>query len=92
MVPLVCAAVFILIQSLRSHSFPFQEAIFRVVASVLHLGNLQFAKGKEIDSSVLKDDKSKFHLQTVAELLMYVLGFQILLLSLNLFFVDESLM
>ncbi|XP_059291538.1 myosin-11-like, partial [Lycium ferocissimum] len=47
-----------------------QEAIFRVVASVLHLGNLQFAKGKEIDSSVLKDDKSKFHLQTVAELLM----------------------
>ncbi|WMV31888.1 hypothetical protein MTR67_025273, partial [Solanum verrucosum] len=47
-----------------------QEAIFRVVASVLHLGNLQFAKGKETDSSVLKDDKSKFHLQTVAELLM----------------------
>ncbi|CAN4113680.1 unnamed protein product [Withania somnifera] len=47
-----------------------QEAIFRVVASVLHLGNLQFAKGEEIDSSVLKDDKSKFHLQTVAELLM----------------------
>lgn len=70
----------------------FQEAIFRVVASVLHLGNLQFAKGKETDSSVLKDDKSKFHLQTVAELLMYVLGFQILLLSLNLFFVDGSLM
>ncbi|KAK4351679.1 hypothetical protein RND71_030992 [Anisodus tanguticus] len=46
------------------------EAIFRVVASVLHIGNLQFAKGEEIDSSVLKDDKSKFHLQTVADLLM----------------------
>ncbi|XP_057550107.1 myosin-9-like [Amaranthus tricolor] len=47
-----------------------QEAIFRVVAAVLHLGNIAFAKGKEIDSSVLKDDKSKFHLNTVAELLM----------------------
>ncbi|XAR58624.1 Myosin ATPase [Bertholletia excelsa] len=47
-----------------------QEAIFRVVASILHIGNIQFAKGKEVDSSVLKDDKSKFHLQTTAELLM----------------------
>ncbi|KAL9168799.1 hypothetical protein ABFS82_04G038800 [Erythranthe guttata] len=47
-----------------------QDAIFRVVASVLHLGNVEFAKGKEIDSSVLKNDKSKFHLKTVAELLM----------------------
>ncbi|KAJ8452461.1 hypothetical protein Cgig2_000050 [Carnegiea gigantea] len=47
-----------------------QEAIFRVVAAILHLGNVDFAKGKEVDSSVLKDDKSKFHLKTVAELLM----------------------
>ncbi|KAL2510788.1 Myosin-11 [Abeliophyllum distichum] len=47
-----------------------QDAIFRVVASILHLGNVEFSKGKEADSSVLKDDKSKFHLQTVAELLM----------------------
>ncbi|KAI8539584.1 hypothetical protein RHMOL_Rhmol09G0194100 [Rhododendron molle] len=47
-----------------------QEAIFRVVAAVLHIGNIDFAKGKEIDSSVPKDDKSKFHLQTTAELLM----------------------
>ncbi|XP_057798033.1 myosin-9-like isoform X2 [Salvia miltiorrhiza] len=47
-----------------------QDAIFRVVASILHLGNVEFAKGKEADSSVLKDEKSKFHLQTVAELLM----------------------
>ncbi|KAK6164543.1 hypothetical protein DH2020_001407 [Rehmannia glutinosa] len=47
-----------------------QDAIFRVVASILHLGNVEFAKGKEIDSSVLKNDKSKFHLQTAAELLM----------------------
>jgi len=47
-----------------------QDAIFRVVASILHLGNIDFAKGKEIDSSVPKDDKSKFHLNTTAELLM----------------------
>ncbi|PON37142.1 Myosin [Parasponia andersonii] len=47
-----------------------QEAIFRVVAAVLHLGNIEFAKGKEIDSSVPKDEKSRFHLNTAAELLM----------------------
>ncbi|KAK6150259.1 hypothetical protein DH2020_017784 [Rehmannia glutinosa] len=47
-----------------------QDAIFRVVAAILHLGNVEFAKGEEIDSSVLKNDKSKFHLQTAAELLM----------------------
>lgn len=47
-----------------------QDAIFRVVAAILHLGNVDFAKGKEIDSSIPKDDKSKFHLNMVAELLM----------------------
>jgi len=54
--------------------FPFfcKEAIFRVVAAILHIGNIEFAKGKEIDSSVPKDDKAKFHLETTAELLMYV--------------------
>ncbi|CAH9084046.1 unnamed protein product [Cuscuta europaea] len=46
-----------------------QEAIFRVVASILHLGNIEFAKGNEIDSSVLKDEKSRFHLNTMADLL-----------------------
>ncbi|CAL5208434.1 unnamed protein product [Lathyrus oleraceus] len=46
-----------------------QEAIFRVVAAILHLGNIDFAKGKEIDSSIPKDDKAKFHLKTAAELL-----------------------
>ncbi|KAF7837931.1 myosin-17 [Senna tora] len=46
-----------------------QEAIFRVVAAVLHLGNIEFAKGEEIDSSVIKDEKSRFHLSTTAELL-----------------------
>ncbi|RVW53510.1 Myosin-9 [Vitis vinifera] len=47
-----------------------QEAIFRVVAAILHLGNIDFAKGEEVDSSVLKDDKAKFHLQMTSELLM----------------------
>ncbi|KAM7256748.1 hypothetical protein ACFE04_012489 [Oxalis oulophora] len=46
-----------------------QEAIFRVVAAILHLGNVDFAKGDE-ETSVLKDDDSKFHLNTTAELLM----------------------
>ncbi|KAJ1400696.1 P-loop containing nucleoside triphosphate hydrolase [Sesbania bispinosa] len=46
-----------------------QEAIFRVIAAVLHLGNVEFAKGEEIDSSVLKDEKSRFHLNMTAELL-----------------------
>lgn len=46
-------------------------AIFRVVAAILHLGNIEFAKGKEIDSSVLKDEKSRFHLNMIAELLKY---------------------
>lgn len=48
----------------------FQDAIFRVVAAILHLGNIEFAKGKEIDSSMPKDEKSRFHLKTAAELLM----------------------
>ncbi|KAK8980870.1 hypothetical protein V6N11_048000 [Hibiscus sabdariffa] len=47
-----------------------QEAIFRVVAAILHLGNIVFTKGKDADSSVPKDDQAKFHLQTTAELLM----------------------
>lgn len=55
-------------------SLTLQDAIFRVVAAILHLGNVTFAKGEEIDSSVLEDDKSKFHLQTAAELLMYDLN------------------
>ncbi|KAK7378541.1 hypothetical protein VNO80_03984 [Phaseolus coccineus] len=47
-----------------------QDAIFRVVAAILHLGNIEFTKGKEIDSSVPRDEKSWFHLQTAAELFM----------------------
>ncbi|CAN1242723.1 XI-2 [Linum perenne] len=47
-----------------------QDAIFRVVAAVLHLGNIVFIKGKEPDSSVLKDDAARSHLKTAAELFM----------------------
>ncbi|PHU13460.1 Myosin-14 [Capsicum chinense] len=47
-----------------------QDAIFRVVAAILHLGNIEFTKGKEMDSSAPKDEKSRFHLRTAAELFM----------------------
>ncbi|KAF8022278.1 hypothetical protein BT93_G2431 [Corymbia citriodora subsp. variegata] len=47
-----------------------QDAIFRVVAAILHLGNVNFTKGKEVDSSRLKDEQSSYHLRTAAELLM----------------------
>ncbi|XP_012569386.1 myosin-6-like isoform X1 [Cicer arietinum] len=47
-----------------------QDAIFQVVAAILHLGNIEFVKGEEIDSSMPKDEKSRFHLQTAAELFM----------------------
>ncbi|KAK4372251.1 hypothetical protein RND71_007635 [Anisodus tanguticus] len=47
-----------------------QEAIFRVVAAILHLGNINFVKGTEVDSSKLQDEKSLFHLKTAAELFM----------------------
>ncbi|KAL7238287.1 hypothetical protein ACSBR2_004402 [Camellia fascicularis] len=47
-----------------------QDAIFRVVAAILHLGNIEFVKGNETDSSKLKDEKARYHLQTAAELLM----------------------
>ncbi|KGN45159.2 myosin-11 isoform X2 [Cucumis sativus] len=47
-----------------------QDAIFRVVAAILHLGNIEFAKGEESDSSFVKDEESKFHLHMTAELLM----------------------
>ncbi|KAG4981947.1 hypothetical protein JHK87_026696 [Glycine soja] len=36
-----------------------QDAIFRVVAAILHLGNIKFAKSEETDSSVLEDEASR---------------------------------
>ncbi|XP_076892183.1 myosin-6-like [Bidens hawaiensis] len=47
-----------------------QEAIFRIVAAILHLGNIEFIKDKEPDSSKPKDDQSNYHLKTAAELFM----------------------
>ncbi|KAF3670562.1 hypothetical protein FXO37_08488 [Capsicum annuum] len=45
-----------------------QEAIFRTLAAILHLGNIEFSPGKEHDSSVIKDEKSRSHLQMAAKL------------------------
>lgn len=67
----VCVSRCLSFSHMLKISVIFQDAIFRVVASILHLGNVEFTKGKEADTSVLKDEKSKFHLETVAELLMY---------------------
>lgn len=53
-----------------SKTFLLQDAIFRVVAAVLHLGNIEFTKGSDTDSSEPKDDQSRFHLKTAAELFM----------------------
>ena len=50
-----------------------QDAIFRVVAAILHLGNVEFGEGSEDDSSAPKDEKSQFHLKTAAELFMYII-------------------
>ncbi|KAJ1442831.1 P-loop containing nucleoside triphosphate hydrolase [Sesbania bispinosa] len=47
-----------------------QEAIFRVLAAILHLGNIEFSPGKEHDSSAIKDEKSRFHMQMAANLFM----------------------
>ncbi|KAF3775094.1 Myosin-15 [Nymphaea thermarum] len=45
-----------------------QEAIFRTLAAILHLGNIQFSPGREHDSSTIKDNKSSLHLQMAADL------------------------
>nr|AAM14807.1 putative myosin heavy chain [Arabidopsis thaliana] len=47
-----------------------QDAIFRVVAAILHLGNIEFAKSEESDGAEPKDDKSRFHLKVAAKLFM----------------------
>lgn len=47
-----------------------QEAIFRALAAILHLGNVDFSPGKEHDSSKIKDETSSFHLQMASDLFM----------------------
>ncbi|KAG0503626.1 hypothetical protein HPP92_003698 [Vanilla planifolia] len=47
-----------------------QEAIFRILAAILHLGNVEFAPKKEHDSSEVKDERSYCHLKMAANLFM----------------------
>lgn len=44
-----------------------------MIAAILHLGNIEFKKGSDADSSEPKDDDSRFHLKTTAELLKLVI-------------------
>jgi hypothetical protein len=48
-----------------------QDAIFRTLAAILHLGNIEFAPGK-YSASKIKDSPSNFHLQMAENLFMYV--------------------
>jgi len=79
---MICASV---LWFFVSPSITVQEAIFRVVAAILHLGNIEFTKGQEIDSSVPKDEKSWFHLRTAAELFMWANFASLHLLKCKLF-------
>ncbi|KAF9615027.1 hypothetical protein IFM89_021598 [Coptis chinensis] len=47
-----------------------QQSIFRTLAAILHLGNIEFSPGKEHDSSTIKDQNSSFHLQMASTLFM----------------------
>eukprot|EP00873_Tetraselmis_striata_P040360 jgi/Tetstr1/460624/TSEL_005822.t1 len=46
-----------------------QRSVFKVVAAVLHLGNIMFAEGSEPDSSRIDGEGAEFHLQACASLL-----------------------
>jgi myosin-5 len=60
----------------------YQEAIFRALAAILHLGNIEFSPGKEYDSSVIKDQKSSFHMQMAANLFRLVIYMMVWVLAL----------
>ncbi|GAB2275885.1 hypothetical protein Dimus_010629 [Dionaea muscipula] len=47
-----------------------QDAIFRTLAAILHLGNVEFSPGKDHDSSIIADQKSRFHIGMAADLFM----------------------
>ncbi|KAH7440883.1 hypothetical protein KP509_03G015200 [Ceratopteris richardii] len=51
-------------------NFEEQDGIFRTLAAILHLGNIEFDPGMEYDSSVPKDNQSMLHLQNASDLLM----------------------
>lgn len=46
-----------------------QLDVFKVVAAVLHLGNVEFVEASEPDSSKISSNKSEVHLAAVAKLL-----------------------
>ncbi|CAN1270668.1 XI-C [Linum perenne] len=46
-----------------------QEAIFRIVAAILHLGNIDFRNDGDVEAAVVKDEDAKFHFNMTAELL-----------------------
>nr|GEU53714.1 IQ motif, EF-hand binding site [Tanacetum cinerariifolium] len=46
-----------------------QEAIFRLVAVILHLGNVKFIKGKECDRAALEDALLKRMMVTPKEVI-----------------------
>jgi len=46
-----------------------QHDVFRTVAAVLHLGNILFVDGSEVESSKISDSNAEFHLSSVASLL-----------------------
>lgn len=46
-----------------------QEAVFRILASVLHLGNIEFDAEPDTDSLKFKDGKSRYHFEVAADLL-----------------------
>eukprot|EP00850_Spirogloea_muscicola_P024021 SM000424S15774 [mRNA] locus=s424:4361:16524:- [translate_table: standard] len=48
-----------------------QEATFRIVAAILHIGNINFKPGLEGDSSQIADEQSQQHASTAAELLRH---------------------
>ena len=54
------------------------------MAAILHIGNVEFAKGADADSSVIKDEKSRFHLNMIAELLKY----DLFIFFLNIFLIS----
>lgn len=68
--------VFLLLVSEIPCLFPaqiiYQEGIFRTLAAILHLGNVEFSSGREHDSSVVKDLESRHHLQMAADLFKYI--------------------
>jgi hypothetical protein len=54
--------------------------IFRVVAAVLHAENIYFTKGTIDGSYVIKDDKSRFHLNIAGQRVHFLLSKDILYL------------